>query len=800
MNFQKFQIRLQILLLAFVVATAYSQTSVAQTPKQMLALIKSSKILADKQPVAGLSDRKLARQRKTLTRFVKSPLGSPDLKRQAGARLAQINFEISRRQNVAATGGKKRPVAGANPATVRPPVPAVLRDRRPSASLPTRQLQARFRVLRDIVKNRRVNRNQIERARKMRDADLAEMRKRNAATVSSRLLAVLEDRRPSTSLATPQLRQRIKSLSDVIAATASRPRLRTQARAMHARDRRELKNRSRGSISPRLTALLNDGTRPRSLSRAQLKGRITLLGDSLRGGRLTAKQRQSVKNLRRRYVAEVKRRKAVAPQATPQRFAVLQDQRPSISLATPQLRQRIRNLSDVIAATASRPRLRTQARAMHARDTRELKVRSRGSISPRLAAVLNDGTGPRSLLRTQLRGRITLLGNSLQGARLTAKQRQRIKNLRRRYVAELNRRKAAAPQPNPQGFAVLQDRRPPENLNTVELRTRVNTLRNSLRQRGTGRNIRLKLSQKLRFDRTELRRRVAERRARLQGRDFQPVVPNPPRTKLSEQARRLLSDYRASGALNRGQLNNRIRSARKVLKFVSLSAAQRVSLRNMIASDRAEKSRRLLAARDRRRAKLERQRSRGELRIEINPGPGFAPLPLPHDIGDRRGDIAAAEADEGQIQRQFLEPDRKTYERRYSREEIVRRPDLTRGFAGIDVDTINFGFNEYWIREEEIDQLERMATTMERILAARPNEVFQIEGHTDAVGSEAYNLKLSLQRAQAVKQALTKFFVIPARALVTVGLGERYLKIPTPDAESENRRVTIRRITPIVRR
>ena len=87
---------------------------------------------------------------------------------------------------------------------------------------------------------------------------------------------------------------------------------------------------------------------------------------------------------------------------------------------------------------------------------------------------------------------------------------------------------------------------------------------------------------------------------------------------------------------------------------------------------------------------------------------------------------------------------------------------------------------------------------MEKILAARPGEVFLIEGHTDAVGSAAYNLSLSRQRSQAVKEALTTYYVIPARNLETIGYGERYLKIPTDEPEQENRRVGLRRVTPLV--
>ena len=83
-------------------------------------------------------------------------------------------------------------------------------------------------------------------------------------------------------------------------------------------------------------------------------------------------------------------------------------------------------------------------------------------------------------------------------------------------------------------------------------------------------------------------------------------------------------------------------------------------------------------------------------------------------------------------------------------------------------------------------------------LIAHPREVFFIEGHTDAVGSAGFNLDLSRQRAMAIKKALTTYYVIPARNLRTIGYGERYLKIPTAEAEAENRRVSIARATALV--
>jgi outer membrane protein OmpA-like peptidoglycan-associated protein len=84
------------------------------------------------------------------------------------------------------------------------------------------------------------------------------------------------------------------------------------------------------------------------------------------------------------------------------------------------------------------------------------------------------------------------------------------------------------------------------------------------------------------------------------------------------------------------------------------------------------------------------------------------------------------------------------------------------------------------------------------MLEKNPAETFLIEGHTDAVGSDQANLALSDRRAEAVAEALTGAFGIPPENLATQGYGEQYLKINTQKPERENRRVTIRRITPLV--
>jgi outer membrane protein OmpA-like peptidoglycan-associated protein len=137
-------------------------------------------------------------------------------------------------------------------------------------------------------------------------------------------------------------------------------------------------------------------------------------------------------------------------------------------------------------------------------------------------------------------------------------------------------------------------------------------------------------------------------------------------------------------------------------------------------------------------------------------------------------------------------------ERTYSIEEVKRSARVRDTMRRIDLDTINFEFGSAEVSESEIDELEAIAEAILRMLEENPGETFLIEGHTDAVGSDLANLALSDRRAENVARALTDVFGIPPENLVTQGYGEQYLKIETQERERENRRVAIRRITPLV--
>ena len=66
------------------------------------------------------------------------------------------------------------------------------------------------------------------------------------------------------------------------------------------------------------------------------------------------------------------------------------------------------------------------------------------------------------------------------------------------------------------------------------------------------------------------------------------------------------------------------------------------------------------------------------------------------------------------------------------------------------------------------------------------------------MGNDVDNLSLSDRRAEAVAVALTEQFQVPAENLVTQGYGKQGLVIQTDAPERANRRVAIRRITPLI--
>lgn len=147
----------------------------------------------------------------------------------------------------------------------------------------------------------------------------------------------------------------------------------------------------------------------------------------------------------------------------------------------------------------------------------------------------------------------------------------------------------------------------------------------------------------------------------------------------------------------------------------------------------------------------------------------------------------------------FTAPPVERIDRTYTLDQVRQSPDLRERVRRVDVDTITFEFGSWELSEEQARALTGIGQALRRAIERNPAEVFLIEGHTDAVGSDIDNLTLSDRRAETVATILTEMFDVPAENLTTQGYGEQYLKIDTQEPERENRRVTIRRITPLLR-
>ena len=116
----------------------------------------------------------------------------------------------------------------------------------------------------------------------------------------------------------------------------------------------------------------------------------------------------------------------------------------------------------------------------------------------------------------------------------------------------------------------------------------------------------------------------------------------------------------------------------------------------------------------------------------------------------------------------------------------------------IDIDTVNFATGSWEITPDQAERLTFVAQGISRAIQRNPREMFLVEGYTDATGNDVDNLSLSDRRAESVAVMLTNQFNVPAENLTTQGYGKQFLKIPTDGPERANRRVAVRRITPLL--
>jgi outer membrane protein OmpA-like peptidoglycan-associated protein len=188
---------------------------------------------------------------------------------------------------------------------------------------------------------------------------------------------------------------------------------------------------------------------------------------------------------------------------------------------------------------------------------------------------------------------------------------------------------------------------------------------------------------------------------------------------------------------------------------------------------------------------------RGRNYVWRDPGDDLPPMRLTVPL-DRY--IADTSSEPDRDYYEFLEqPPVEPVERVYSLDEVRYSARIRDKVPRIDLDTITFATGSAEIPMAQASSLRKIADAINKVLQRDPSETFLIEGHTDAVGSDQDNLVLSDQRAESVARVLSDAFNIPPENLTTQGYGEQYLKVRTDGPNQENRRVTIRRITALVK-
>ena len=137
--------------------------------------------------------------------------------------------------------------------------------------------------------------------------------------------------------------------------------------------------------------------------------------------------------------------------------------------------------------------------------------------------------------------------------------------------------------------------------------------------------------------------------------------------------------------------------------------------------------------------------------------------------------------------------------RTFSLRQIREIREVRQLAATVDVNNITFDTGSSAISPTQAESLASLGRFLAQMVQDNPNEVFLIEGHTDAVGSAASNLALSDRRAESVALALTEYFDVPPENMVVQGYGESDLRVVTEGDERQNRRVAVRIVTPLLR-
>lgn len=117
--------------------------------------------------------------------------------------------------------------------------------------------------------------------------------------------------------------------------------------------------------------------------------------------------------------------------------------------------------------------------------------------------------------------------------------------------------------------------------------------------------------------------------------------------------------------------------------------------------------------------------------------------------------------------------------------QVLQTRDTARGLI-VSMPDVLFDFNKYTLKPEARERLAKISG----IVLAYPDLKLEIEGHTDAIGSDDYNQTLSEKRADGVRGYLISSGVVPDH-VSAVGLGKSnpVADNSTAEGRKRNRRV-----------
>jgi len=104
---------------------------------------------------------------------------------------------------------------------------------------------------------------------------------------------------------------------------------------------------------------------------------------------------------------------------------------------------------------------------------------------------------------------------------------------------------------------------------------------------------------------------------------------------------------------------------------------------------------------------------------------------------------------------------------------------------------VEFDFDQAVVKPQYYDEIKKVADFMKAYIYTKA----VLEGHTDSMGSDKYNQKLSQKRAEAVKQCLIDKFGVAPERLSAVGYGESR---PIADNNTDEGRQRNRRVVAVI--